>query len=345
MFFYLLCAAKNNLTCGPRSTWSSGPFIDRAKHIRQAHSINAIQQPIIPVTYRVLAQGFHHAVQGSVLGQLFLSFVLIHYTARTNSIFVWVVKIEQYARRTMEVQMGPRANYIQLPFVPSLGWWAARAMAQHKGKCDKCKLCEAIHAATPCAQERIDRALRGEDALEWIKVAVTHSSTDYSKAEAMMSWALNANWDFSLVNEPRGILKSERTEEFIFGGQHHCVLVRTYNKDYGGECHVVIGGETLGAFRFPISNWNVYKSPREPWNRTDINTYSYYKIGCTYKSNVAEITARVLRELISSGDLRVEWIPLRKAPPFDLFRKPVKVEYTQCEHGQWDNAEKKLIKI
>jgi hypothetical protein len=218
-------------------------------------------------------------------------------------------------------------------------------MAQHKGKCRECLICAQASCATPYAQERIDRALRGEDALEWVQVAATHSDTDYAKAEAMLSWVFNKRWDFSLECVPVGRLSSERVAEFTLGGQHQRVLVRTYEEEFIDACHIVIDGRVLGGFCFPISNWRVYESPLQfGKRRPDVSAYSYHKISRTYKSGTFAIIARVLRELISSGDLRVKWMPLHKVPN-NLHRELMKVEYAQCEHGQWDSAEKKLMKV
>jgi hypothetical protein len=228
--------------------------------------------------------------------------------------------------------------------MPSLEWWAARSLAQHKSECNECSICSC--AATSYARERIDRALRGEDALEWIKVAATHPDTDYLKAAAIVAYLIDREMGVCFERRSMQRPKLVRTIDFTIAGRFRRVIVHIYTKNENNITRVVRpeNGLDLLAPGFPFRALRVYESPHELGTKPDISAYSHYEITNNMNPKYANV-ACILRELMANGVLRTMWIPLRRQTSNVWPGRTVRVKCKQCEYSQLDSAPSSVIEI
>jgi hypothetical protein len=215
-----------------------------------------------------------------------------------------------------------------LPFVPSLGWWAARAIAQHKKQCKRsnCKKCAQATShggATPHALERIDRAAQGLDVFRWTFAALTHADSDFQKMQIVEAWR-----DPRPYNKQISAIRIAKTTkvEFMFHGIAVTVELILYSAKRFGKwprLHKVLrwndqlwrmGSNPLIGSCYPTS------VPQSKDKRTFATAFLSY-------GGPSEETLSLALE---NDILRLTWIPL-SAIYIDYSR--IKIKYTKtCEY-------------
>jgi hypothetical protein len=105
-----------------------------------------------------------------------------------------------------------------LKFVPSLGWWAARAFARHMNQHKQhgeCNVCDKLSTATNYARERVERALYGADGLEWMEVVTANKDTNHNALNCIAGYIMNKPYDLGDL-----ILTEKKIDiTFEYGGE------------------------------------------------------------------------------------------------------------------------------
>jgi hypothetical protein len=208
----------------------------------------------------------------------------------------------------------------RLPFVPSLEWWAARELANHIHYCAliECDIC-ALPDVTDAARARINNALRGTDALQWVGVAATHEHTDYEKAAVIASW-IYAERGGDLIT-----LSSALPITFVLEGEQ--INTQLLTSEDGRKS--IMWRRNLFSLVQPCTKLRrVHTSVNTKHFAGVDNMDAYTLYQCNPKQRL------LLRTLLENGLLRLSWLPVEKVRRCWCDCPPILVDYAECELPQ-----------
>jgi hypothetical protein len=234
----------------------------------------------------------------------------------------------------------------KLSFVPSLEWWATRTAARHMKHCTTkvCPVCAraANRNALQHAIDRIGRALRGEDALEWVRLVVPHENADLVKALTIISYMT----EHITVNPATKVIKGTREIKFTLKGVPVSVQVTEYEAPVKNGHYLQRGDQYLLVSTFPVMYFRVpLKEPSAKMEEYFRTAFAHYELGHANAEPLHERTRHVLNELIANDILRAEWIPLSKVLVRWGANRVLRAEYAQCEYDQLSEATTTIIKV
>jgi hypothetical protein len=226
----------------------------------------------------------------------------------------------------------------QRTFVPSLAWWATRAVVQHKTQHDDkdCTICN-YSGATSYALERINIATKRFDVTKWICAATTHDGTDLLKARAIESW----RHPQALTGKLRKArLKNTAVVKFIYGGDIITVEALTY------KVRQPMGHSYIEQYL----RWDgqLYYLARSPFETHCVCTELQVRDDSRMLARAfvmgGEESAEVYSVLLANDILRLRWIPINSIRHDPRGIRKVKVlwyergEYMKLGHAECDRG-------